>query len=159
MTEPTHATMESHPDILEMRERHTWAERAASTPAAQAVEAISLITGLYLAASAWIVGFNGMMTLAVTNLIVGVAYALLMGGFGHAYERTHGMAWAAALLGVWTIIAPWVVSGAVATMRTIISNVVVGAVALVLALAASSLAQKAAPGSQGRRGTTARAGR
>ncbi|ADI05287.1 hypothetical protein SBI_02166 [Streptomyces bingchenggensis BCW-1] len=158
MTEPTHATMESHPDILAMRERHTWAEQAATTPVAQAVEAISLITGLYLAASPWIVGFNGMLTLAVTNLITGVAYAVLMGGFGHAYERTHGMAWAAALLGVWAIIAPWVVSGSVATMRTIISNVIVGAVALVLALFASSQA-KAKAATPGRGGSSARAGR
>ncbi|KAK1183639.1 SPW repeat protein [Streptomyces sp. NBS 14/10] len=158
MTEPTHATMESHPDILAMRERHTWAEQAATTPVVQAVEAISLITGLYLAASPWIVGFNGMMTLAVTNLITGVAYAVLMGGFGHAYERTHGMAWAAALLGVWAIIAPWVVSGSVATMRTIISNVIVGAVALVLALFASSRA-KAKASTPGRGGSSARAGR
>ncbi|MEU5643783.1 SPW repeat protein [Streptomyces milbemycinicus] len=158
MTEPTHATMESHPDILAMRERHTWAEQAATTPVAQAVEAISLITGLYLAASPWILGFNGMLTLAVTNLITGVAYAVLMGGFGHAYERTHGMAWAAALLGVWAIIAPWVVSGSVATMRTIISNVVVGAVALVLALFASSQA-KAKAATPGRGGSSARAGR
>jgi hypothetical protein len=156
MTEPTHATMESHPDILEMRERHTWAEQAATTPAAQAVEAISLITGLYLAASPWIVGFNGMMTLAVTNLITGIAYAVLMGGFGHAYERTHGMAWAAALLGVWSIIAPWLVSGSVATTRTIISNIIAGAVALVLALAASAQAKTATRGS---RGPAARAGR
>ncbi|MGO4429678.1 SPW repeat protein, partial [Streptomyces sp. MCAF7] len=75
-----------------------------------------------------------------------------------AYERTHGMAWAAALLGVWAIIAPWVVSGSVATMRTIISNVIVGAVALVLALFASSKA-KAKTTTPGRGGTSARAGR
>ncbi|MDX3228982.1 SPW repeat protein [Streptomyces sp. ME19-01-6] len=156
MTEPTHATMESHPDILAMRERHTWAEQAATTPMAQAVEAMSLITGLYLAASPWIVGFNGMTTLAVTNLITGIAYALLMGGFGHAYERTHSMAWAAALLGVWSIIAPWVVAGNVATTRTVISNIIAGAVALCLALVASSQAKKAAPGG---RGPGARAGR
>jgi hypothetical protein len=149
MTEPTHATMESHPDILAMRERHTWAEQAATKPAAQAVEAISLITGLYLAASPWIVGFNGMTTLAVTDLITGIAYAVLMGGFGHAYERTHGMAWAAALLGIWAIIAPWVVAGSVATTRTIISNIVAGGVALVLALVASSMAKTARPARRG----------
>lgn len=140
MTNPTYPTMESHPDIQEMRERHSLAERAATTHRAQAVEALALITGLYLAASPWIAGFNGPVfsTLAVNNLIAGIAYALLMGGFGHAYERTHGMAWAAALLGVWTIIAPWVVAGPVDTTRTIVNNVVVGAVALLLALAASS---------------------
>lgn len=51
MTDQTHTTMESHPDILEMRERHARAERAVTTQQGQAVEAMALITGLYLAAS------------------------------------------------------------------------------------------------------------
>lgn len=140
MTDRTHTTMESHPDILEMRERHTQAERAVTTQRGQAVEALALVTGLYLAASPWIAGFNGFTTLAVNNLITGIAYALLLSGFGHAYERTHARAWAAALLGVWTILAPWVVAGNVDTTRTVINNVIVGAIALLLALAASMAA-------------------
>ncbi|MYZ09114.1 hypothetical protein GT028_17310 [Streptomyces sp. SID2999] len=130
--------METHPDVLEMRERFVLAERAAATQQGQAVEAMALITGLYMAASPWIAGFNGFTTLAVNNLIAGVAYALLMSGFGHAYERTHARAWAAALISVWMIIAPWVVSGNVSTTRTIISNVIAGAVGLCLALAAAA---------------------
>ncbi|MFD7881002.1 SPW repeat protein [Streptomyces bauhiniae] len=138
MTERMHTTMETHPDVLEMRERFVLAERAAATQQGQAVEAMALITGLYMAASPWIAGFNGFTTLAVNNLIAGVAYALLMSGFGHAYERTHARAWAAALISVWMIIAPWVVSGNVSTTRTIISNVIAGAVGLCLALAAAA---------------------
>src|SRR3954452_2340670 len=122
-------TMESHPDLLEMQVRH---ERAVTNPRAQAIEALALITGLYLAASPWIVGFNGFSTLAVTNLIVGISYALLMGGFGRAYERPHAMAWAAAILGAWTIVAPWVVVGNVDTTRTVTNNIITGAVALLL---------------------------
>ncbi|MFI9390033.1 SPW repeat protein [Streptomyces bauhiniae] len=142
MTERMHTTMESHPDVLEMRERFVLAERAAATQRGQAIEAMALITGLYMAASPWIAGFNGFTTLAVNNLIAGIAYALLMSGFGHAYERTHARAWAAALIGVWMIVAPWVVAGNVATTRTIISNIVVGAVGLILALMAGVAASK-----------------
>jgi hypothetical protein len=131
----TPSSIDQHPDLLELRLR---SERATTTPRAQATEALALIAGVYLAASPWITGFNGLTTLAVNNLIAGIAYATLMGGFGHAYERTHAMAWAAAVIGVWTIIAPWVVVGNVNTTRTVISNVVVGAVALLLALAASA---------------------
>ncbi|MER7576747.1 SPW repeat protein [Streptomyces sp. NPDC126514] len=131
----TRPPMESHPDILEMRAQH---ERAAITPRAQGIEALGVITGLYLAASPWIVGFNGLSTLAVTNLIAGIAYAMLMAGFGHAYERTHSMAWAAAALGAWTIVAPWVVAGDVDTTRTITNNVIVGVIACLLALAAAA---------------------
>jgi hypothetical protein len=131
----TPSSIEQHPDILEMRRR---SERATTTPRAQAIEAMALITGVYLAASPWIAGFNGLTTLAVNNLIAGIAYAALMGGFGHAYERTHAMAWAAAVIGAWTIVAPWVVAGNVDTTRTVVNNIIVGAVALLLAIAASA---------------------
>ncbi|MDH2392528.1 SPW repeat protein [Streptomyces sp. HNM0663] len=133
----THPSIEHHPDLAEMRSRF---ERATSTPIAQGVEALALLTGLYLAASPWIVGFNGLTTLAVSNLIVGVAYALCMGGFRSAYEQTHAMAYCAVAIGVWTIIAPWVVSGAVDTTRTIVNNVIVGGVAVVLGLAMTAVA-------------------
>ncbi|WP_406724116.1 SPW repeat protein [Streptomyces sp. GD-15H] len=156
MTDRTHTTMESHPDILEMRERHTRAERAVTTQQGQAVEALALVTGLYLAASPWIAGFNGFTTLAVNNLITGIAYAMLLSGFGHAYERTHARAWAAAVLGVWTIIAPWVVAGNVDTTRTVVNNVIVGAVALLLALAASMAAGNTDRGGRGRSARMAR---
>ncbi|GAA0901799.1 SPW repeat protein [Streptomyces thermoalcalitolerans] len=143
--------METHPDIIEMRKRHEMAERAAATPKAQALEAMALITGLYLAASPWIAGFNNLSTLAVNNLIVGIAYALFMGGgLGRAYERSHSMAWAACALGVWTIIAPWVVAGDVSTTRTIVNNVVVGVIALLLALMAAAAARPVDRPSRGR---------
>ncbi|UUU35889.1 SPW repeat protein [Streptomyces sp. CA-210063] len=157
MTERTQTTLESHPDILEMRERHARAERAASTQQGQAVEALALVTGLYLAASPWIAGFSDFGTLAINNLITGIAYALLLSGFGHAYERTHARAWAAAMVGVWTIVAPWVVAGNVDTTRTVVNNIIVGAVALLLALAASAAANKTDRG--GGRGRSARTGR
>jgi hypothetical protein len=139
-----------------MRQRHEIAERATSTPQGQAVGMLAFLTGIYLAASPWITGFNGLSTLAVNNLLVGLAYALLMsGGFGRAYERTHGMAWGACLLGAWTIIAPWVVAGNVSTTKTITNNVITGAVALLLALAASAAA-RAAESPKTRRGTATR---
>lgn len=109
--------METHPDILALR--HESADRAATTPRAQAIEAMAFLAGLYLAASPWIAGFNNLSRLTVNNLIVGIAFALLMsGGFGRACERTHSMACASAALGAWTIVAPWVVAGDVSTTRT-----------------------------------------
>lgn len=60
-------------------------------------------------------------------------------GFASAYGRTHGIAWVAPLIGVWTIIAPWVVSGHVATAATLWSNVVTGVIAVLLGLGAMSL--------------------
>jgi MFS superfamily sulfate permease-like transporter len=57
-----------------------------------------------------VVGFNHFTTLTATNLIAGIALAVLALGFASAYGRTHGIAWVAPLIGVCTIIAPWVVS-------------------------------------------------
>ncbi|MFE2537279.1 SPW repeat protein [Streptomyces sp. NPDC059371] len=138
MASTHHAPIEEHPDLMELRARH---DRAATTPRAQMIEALALITGLYLAASPWIAGFNGFTTLAITNLIAGIAYMLLLGGLGTSYERTHSMAWAAAAIGIWTCVAPWVVAGDVAHTRSITSNLITGVIATLLALAAASAAR------------------
>ncbi|MGI5478993.1 SPW repeat protein [Streptomyces lavendofoliae] len=147
----THPSIEQHPDLAEMRSRF---ERATSTPRGQAIETLGLLTGLYLAASPWIAGFSGLTTLAVCNLITGVAYALCMGGFGSAYERTHSMAWAACAIGAWTIVSPWVVAGNVDTTRSVVNNIIVGVVALLLglAMAAAAMADRRAGRSRRRGG-------
>ncbi|MDN0198691.1 SPW repeat protein [Streptomyces sp. S.PNR 29] len=144
--------MEAHPDIIEMRSRHERAERATTTVGAQAVEALALLTGTYLAISPWVVGFNNLTTLTVNNLIVGIAYALIMsGGFGRAYEWTHSKAWAGCALAVWTVISQWVISGNVDTTKTVVNNVLVGVIALVLGIAASIVAALGARRLRGQR--------
>lgn len=136
MTQPSSSSIENHPDIRALQAR---SERAIATPAAQAVQSLSLLSGLFLAASPWIVGFSGFTTLTVNNLIAGIAFTLLTVGFGSAYERIHAMGWAALGVGVWTIVAPWVVAGDVNTTSTVASNVAVGAVATCLALATAGM--------------------
>ncbi|MBB5118279.1 membrane protein [Streptomyces eurocidicus] len=136
MTAPTSPRIDQHPDIVALRAH---SEETTATPVAQAVEALALLCGVYLAASAWIVGFSGSTTLAVNNLIVGVAFACLVSGFGPAYERTHAMSWAALALGAWTIVAPWIVSGHQFATRANVSNVIVGVVACLVALALAGM--------------------
>ncbi|MBB4895289.1 hypothetical protein FHS39_004356 [Streptomyces olivoverticillatus] len=136
MTAPTSPRIDQHPDIMALRAH---SEETTASPAAQAVEALAVLCGVYLAASPWIVGFNGSSTLAINNLIAGVAFACLIGGFGSAYERTHSMSWAALGLAAWTIIAPWVVSGHGFATRAIVSNVIVGIVGCVLAAALAAM--------------------
>ena len=122
--------IEQHPDIVALRARYA---QASARPAAQAAEGLSLLAGLYLAISPWVIGFSG-TTLTASNLITGIALAVLALGFGSAYERTYGMGWVAAAIGVWAIIAPWVVSGAPDTTKVVLSNVITGAVAVLLGL-------------------------
>jgi hypothetical protein len=125
--------MERHPDIVAMRERY---ETAAAKPVVQVADGLTMLAGLFLALSPWIVGFTGIASLTVNNLVTGIAVALLSLGFSSAFGRTYGIAWTAPLIGVWTIVAPWVIRGEAATTATVITNVVVGAVITVLGLVA-----------------------
>ena len=151
-TEPL-SGIEEHPDLVAMRARY---ERAASTPVAQIVEGLTFLTGLYMAISPWVVGFHATSTpLTVSNLIVGLALAVLALGFGSAYERTHHLAWTAPLLGIWVIISQWVINGAPHTTSIITNNVAVGAVGACCGLAVMALAmfgKRGAMSSRRRRG-------
>jgi SPW repeat len=126
----THSVdIEQHPDIRSMRAQY---EVAAEHPIAQVVDGLTLLGGVFLAASPWIVGFTGLRTITVNDLITGFAVAALALGFSSAFGRTHGIAWVLPVLGIWTIITPWVISGHAMTARTVWTNVVVGALILVL---------------------------
>ncbi|GAA0690463.1 SPW repeat protein [Kitasatospora atroaurantiaca] len=142
-------SMEHHPDILELREH---AERVTATPLAQGVETLAVLAGLFCAISPWVVGFTGFSALTVNNLVLGLAFTVLMGGFGSAFERTHARAWAASLIGVWMIIAPWATVGDEAIRRTILTNCITGGLMTCLGLAAVAMVL-AGPGMRlGKRG-------
>lgn len=87
--------MDQHPDIMELRARY---ELAAARPLAQLAAGLAFLTGLYLAISPWVVGFNAMRSIAVNDLITGIALALIGAcgvclrpharhGLGRAYRR------------------------------------------------------------------------
>jgi hypothetical protein len=127
------STIERHPDLVRMRMRY---EAAAQAPIAQIVEGLGLITGLYLAISPWILGFTDLSALVVNNLITGITVVLLTAGFASAFGRTHGLAWVAPVIGAWTVVAPWVVSGNADTTTTITSNAIAGGICVLVGLAA-----------------------
>ncbi len=142
MSHMSHSTdIGQHPDIMQMRARY---EEAAANPTAQLTDGLTLLAGIYLAVSPWIVGFRTHPNITVNNLITGILVALLALGYSSAYGRTYGLAWVAPVIGVWTIIAPWVISGPNNTLGIIISNVVVGAIILLLGLANMSTGMTAA---------------
>jgi SPW repeat len=63
------AGMEQHPDIMEPRARY---ELATATPLALFADGLIFLTGLYLAISPWVAGFNASLrSLAVNDLITG----------------------------------------------------------------------------------------
>jgi hypothetical protein len=138
MSAPT-TGIEQHPDLVAMRARY---ERASSTPAAQAIEGLTFLTGIYLAISPWVVGFYTSPTLTASNLIVGIAFTVLAFGFGSAYERTHRLGWTAPILGVWVLISQWIVANAPTGASVVVSNVIAGAVAILCGLAVVGLAAR-----------------
>lgn len=130
MSSPT-PSIEEHPDLIAMRARY---DRAAATPTAQAVDGLIFLAGLYFAISPWVIGFAGATSLAVNNLIVGLAVAFLAVGFASAYGHTHGLMWVTPFLGAWMILSPWLAAGAVATPASVLNNVIVGGAAALLFL-------------------------
>jgi hypothetical protein len=128
------ADLEGHPDIVEMRARY---DTVSETPAARITDGALVLAGLYLALSPWIVGFPPFeANLSVNNFICGIAIAVLAGGFAVAYGRTHGLTWVPVALGVWTIIAPFVIQRGYASGGAIWSNILIGIVTVALGLVA-----------------------
>ncbi|MGI5142157.1 MULTISPECIES: SPW repeat protein [unclassified Streptomyces] len=140
MSYPRQSTsaMGTHPELAEMRER---LERTASSGSAIAIEGLILLAGVYAAISAWVVHFSASeRNLTVSNLIVGITLALIGLCLTMAPERMFRVAWVVAPLGVWLLISPWVVTAAhSATAGIIWNNCVLGAVTLLLGLAAMGL--------------------
>jgi hypothetical protein len=130
---PGSTSIRQHPDIVEMRERY---DLASERPTMQVVDGLVLLSGIYLALSPWIVGFTDRQGLTINNLVVGLLVAALALGFHAAFGRTHGLAWVLPVLGVWTIVAPWVIRGDQATTGSIWSNVLVGILITALGLIA-----------------------
>ena len=127
-----------HPDVGEMRARY--AQVLAGSRAVVA-DGLVLLTGLYLAISPWVVNFRATHPdVAVNNLILGIALAVMGLGLTGAPERMYGLSWTAVVIGVWEIISPWTATPAANTDAGLIwNNVVVGAVTVVLGLIAASM--------------------
>ncbi|MBJ6637454.1 SPW repeat protein [Streptomyces sp. DHE7-1] len=134
--------MATHPDISEMRTRYA---RMLGGRDVALVDGPVFLLGLYCAASPWILHYTASQpALATHNLIMGIAIGLLALGFTTAPARMYGLSWAMCAMGVWMIIAPWIV-GSGPDAGVIVNNIVIGALALVLGLMCAGTAQKSAP--------------
>ena len=126
-------SIEQHPDIVALRQKY---ERANETWTAHIITGLILLSGLYLAISPWVVGFQALTPLAINNIATGIVLVALACGLTAAYERWHGATWVIPVLGAWTLVAPWVIRGSVNTTPAVANNVAVGAVTAVLGAAA-----------------------
>ncbi len=121
-----------HPDITEMQNRY---DRMLGGRDVALVDGPVFLVGLACATSPWIVHFSGNQpALATHNLIMGIAIAVLAIGFTVMPERMYGLSGAMCAMGVWMIIAPWIV-GSSPDAGVIWTNIIVGGLTFLLGLA------------------------
>ncbi|MFE0733739.1 MULTISPECIES: SPW repeat protein [Streptomyces] len=119
-----------------MRDRYA---RMLQTRGVAAVEELVILAGIWAAVSAWTVHFAAARPeLAITNLVVGIALAVLGLCMSMAPERSADLNFVVLLMGAWLIVAPWVVSRNPDT-GPILSNVITGACVCLFALTAGGL--------------------
>ncbi|BCO44081.1 hypothetical protein MINTM008_52280 [Mycobacterium intracellulare] len=120
--------------MMALRARY---ERVAESMSAHFTFGLALLTGLYVAASPWIVGFSATRSLATSDLIAGIAVAFLAYGFATTLDRAHGMTWTLPVLGAWVIVSTWILPDVTLTTGMTWSNVVAGALLTFLGLNAT----------------------
>ncbi len=136
----TRGDIATHPDAQEMRDRYA---RMLGGRDVALVDGPVFLLGLYCAASPWIVHYTtSQPALVAHNLIVGIAIGLLALGFTRAPERMYGLSWAMCAMGVWMIIAPWIV-GSSPDAGVVWNNIVIGALALILGWSAPARRRRA----------------
>ncbi|PKW18231.1 SPW repeat protein [Saccharopolyspora spinosa] len=127
-------------------------EAALAAPTTTGSESALMLTGAYTAVSPWVVGFAGSQPLlSMNNLILGLIVTAIGLGLTGTPERSGGISWTAAPIGIWLIIATWVTTFGLPTVGMIWNNVVVGALSIILGLAVAGMVAVRRPGSE--RGT------
>ncbi|MFI5797706.1 SPW repeat protein [Streptomyces sp. NPDC051677] len=139
---PGRSDISTHPDVSEMRARY---DRMLGGRDVALVDGPVFLLGLYCAVSPWILHYTASQPALVPhNLIVGIAIGLLALGFTAAPARMYGLSWAMCALGVWMIIAPWVV-GDSPDAGVAVSNIIIGALAVILGAMCAFTAARSAP--------------
>lgn len=134
--------MSTHLDVSEMRTRY---DRMLGGRDVALVDGPVFLLGLYCAVSPWILHYTASQPALMThNLIVGIAIGLLALGFTAAPARMYGLSWAMCALGIWMVVAPWVV-GDSPDAGVIVNNIIIGALALILGLLCAGTAAKSVP--------------
>ncbi|MFI1046248.1 SPW repeat protein [Streptomyces griseoruber] len=140
---PDRSDISTHPDVSEMRARYEAVLGGGRDVAL--VDGPVFLLGLYCALSPWVLHYTtSQPDLMTHNLVVGVAIGLLGLGFTAAPARMYGLSWAMCALGVWMIIAPWVV-GTSPDTGVVVNNIIIGALAVVLGMMCAFTAARSAP--------------
>jgi len=94
-------------------------------------DSANALLGVWLLLSPWVSRFSGDITATVNSVVVGVA--LLAAALGAMLMPRAWEEWTEAVLGLWLIVAPWVL-GYSGLANALYASVVIGIVVLALAL-------------------------
>src|SRR5919201_4191101 len=101
-----------HPELVEMQRQYAG---ALGGPRTVLAEGLLMLTGAYTAVSPWVVGFAGAHpALAVNDVILGLVLVAVGLGLTGTPERSGGISWTAAPIGIWLIISTFFIGGPVA---------------------------------------------
>ncbi|MEU1178715.1 SPW repeat protein [Streptomyces sp. NPDC005820] len=140
---PDRSDISTHPDVSEMRARYDAVLGDGRDVAF--VDGPVFLLGLYCAVSPWVLHYTtSQPDLMTHNLVVGIAIGLLGLGFTAAPARMYGLSWAMCALGIWMIIAPWVV-GSSPDAGVVVNNIIIGALAVLLGMMCAFTAARSAP--------------
>lgn len=92
----------------------------------------TLILGVWLFLSPWILGFTGISQAATNAYVIGIAvvvFALLALYMPHLWEE-----WINVVLGVWLIVSPWVLGYAGVMQAAVWNSVIVGLLVAIFGL-------------------------
>ncbi|MBQ0855332.1 SPW repeat protein [Streptomyces sp. NPDC057621] len=138
----TRGDITRHPDVPEMRDRYA---RMLGGRDVALVDGPVFLLGLYCAASPWILHYTASQPAMMThNLIMGIAIGLLALGFTVNPARMYGLSWAMCAMGVWMIVAPWIV-GSSPDAGVVLNNIVIGVLAVVMGFLCATAAAKSTP--------------
>ncbi|QWF86057.1 SPW repeat domain-containing protein [Amycolatopsis sp. CA-230715] len=134
------------------------AREAGNDPVVQRAGAgsgLALLAGLYLILSPWVTRSIDQFGLVASNVITGIAMALLAVGFARSPSRLRTLAWVTPVIGAWVIASPWLVYRGSGLMQlefgripelstaTRLSDVIAGAVIVLAGFSLISAARKA----------------
>lgn len=131
--------LSGHPDVPEMRARYA---RMLGGRDVARLDGPMFLVGLFCALSPWIMHFTGNQpALATHNLIMGAAIVVMAVGFTLNPGRMSLLTRALCAMGVWLIIAPWIV-GTNPDAGIIWTNAVAGGITCLLGLLCAAVTMR-----------------
>jgi hypothetical protein len=133
--------MTTHPDLVEMQARY---ERSSASGPAVLTDGLLVLAGLWLAISPWTIHFTATAPdVTVSNLILGIAVAVVVLGLTLMPQRMVRLSWATTIIGAWVIVSPWVIQQTSSSTGIWVNNLATGALILLLGVAASLILRAA----------------